>query len=1035
MKPEDLSSLFRKVPIAIVISSPDGHVLDCTDYTLKLIGRRREDTIGKYFLDLTPIEDIEKSIKLFKQLVQGEIDEYSITKSYISSSGEKIPVVSKVFAVRDENNKLKYAIVVITKREGFKSESSEKVYKYIFNKSAIPLALLTKDGTVVNVNEAFLKEVTFKESFFFPSKVWNIFQNEVQVEKQLHKFFLQNQDRIEMHVTLKNSRSCSVFIERIENSDYYLLSIPDEISKSFVLHMKLPSNFISLEALNKLNLKLCEGKNCIYRSTYNKFDTIVLLSEDLIVKEIDIPQELFESRVKGDEVVYINRTPVKDEIVFSSNSIREIEKFVLNKHISEIFKEEAIPSIESFLGNYTEEISKEFSINLPEVNDRKFFEVRGQRKEDNYVLIIRDITHYKKYEELLEKEKELLMKEVLEKRRFWATVSHEIRTPLHSIIGFSEFLNQTQLTTSQREYLEVIRSSSENLLSLINDVLEFSKMEEQDQKIEEDEVNLDDEINATLRMLLTKIKAKNIHVVKDFDLKIPYLVVTDRYKFRRILLNLIDNAIKFSPSDSEIIVSSYLVEDSKGFCKIKFSVRDFGIGIPKEKLNDIFKPFSQIDNDLTRRYQGTGLGLAICKRMIEVLGGTIEVFSEVGKGSIFSFYLPFRKLSSQKIEDKIKEELDKMNLYVFVQKGVLSSLSKVYHPKLSFFNDLYELNDILKDNSLLILDDIYTSVDDFSLLNELKNRFKNVKIVFLTDTFIDLGKGVFDFVIDKNSSIFEIFKVVIAPTREVEDFKKEDILEKLKGRNIKALVIEDNLVNAIFISKALESIGIEVHIVSHSRNALNKVMKGDYDIVFMDVQMPEIDGYTLTREIRKLNLEKRPVIVGISAQAFREDIQEGLRSGMDEYLTKPVRIQKIYEVIAKYFITGSFEVLENKTKIEEIFVSEDSFRRLKSFTTDQDFFKFMDSLLSAFELDFDKDIKKLALAHKNNSLEDIKKVAHKLKGSCYELGFLKLGDIFSSIEINAREGKDIVEEELLNEINLVKKNTIEKFKKMLEKES
>ncbi|MGC8767340.1 MAG: ATP-binding protein [Brevinematia bacterium] len=1033
MKHEEFVEIFRKTPVAIVVSSPDGYILECTDFTLRLVGRKREELIGKYFLDLTPVEDIENSIRLFRKLVKGEIDSYSITKSYVLTSGERIPVISKVFAIRDDNEKLKYAIVLISRKEDSNEIRKQAlIYKYVFKKTSVPLALLSKEGIIVNANEAFLKIFFNMENALY-SNVWSIFQNEVVVEQQLKKFFSSNQDRIEIHGKFKNSKSYVAVIEKIEDSNFYLLSISEGPKVEFANYPKLTFNLPTSDVFETLSLKLFKDKNSVYRRVYNKFDTIVLLSKDLTIKELDLPQELFESRVRGDEVnFYVNKTPIRDEIIFSSNSVDDIDKKVLNKHISEVFKEEAVPVIENFVIDYLEDKVKEFWVDIPETNDRKFFEVRGDKKEEEYLILIRDITPHKKYEELLEKEKELLMQELLEKKRFWATISHEIRTPLHSIIGFLQLLYQTELTQTQKEYLDIVKVSSENLLSLINDILEFSKLESQGEKIEEEEINLCDEVNSVVSVVLSKIKNKSIRIVEDFDLNIPCLVISDKYKFRRILLNIVDNAVKFSPNYSDVVISVQLVEEGEEFCRIKFSVRDFGIGIPQEKLNDIFKPFSQLDNELTRRYQGTGLGLAICKKLVDLLGGTIEVTSQVGKGSIFTFYLPFKKVSNEDLRKRIGSELDKMSFCIFVHKGLLPSLLKFPHPKVVFFRYIDELESILRDDSFVLFNDLYVTLDDLTVLKGLKEKFKNVKFALLKEPFLDLDISleIFDFVIEKNESIFKILEFITGHVKEKE-YKdlKDTLIKVLKDRNLKVLVVEDNVINSMFISKVLEGIGVNnVDLVSHSRNALERIKKYQYDIIFLDVQMPDIDGFTLAREIRKLSLVKNPIIIGVSAQAFKEDIQEGLRSGMNDYLTKPVQIQKIYEVIAKYVLNENIDSPLVSGKFEEGLISEESIERLKSITSKEEFPKFINSLLNAFVEEFDKEIKRLVLAYKSNDLKEVKKIAHKLRGSCYELGFTKLGNIFTEIENNANEGKSVVDEKFLAEIELIKRDTLEAIK-------
>lgn len=1071
----DFKELLNKAKIPIVVGSKDGYILHANELALKLFECELKDLVGKHFLDITAFESIEKSMMYWEKLKSGKIDSYSFEKVYILPKTQKeIHMSVSVNPVNDDNGNMKYVVVTLRKipKEVKILEDKVKTLEIMFNLVELPLAIINKDGSILRANKFFFKFFGIDEENVISTKIWNFVKESLMLEMNFRSYIIKKEKDIRLEVNLLKSPSevikSKIFISKLEENKF-LVQIVEILGEEKLYENYFQKLFgkktFDLEEVfkHRVGLKLCEGKECIYRSTYNKFDTIVHVTSDLSIKEIDLPENSFEQKIKGADILYVNKTPVLDNIIFNSPSIRDTEIQVIEKGLEKSFKTEALNAVKKFIDEYENNKVVEFTIYFPQIDEEKFFEIRGKKKGDEYVLIIRDITAQKKYENLLKAERDILRKEMEEKRRFWSVVSHEMRTPLNSILGFIQLLEKESLSKHQMDYLKTIKISSETLLSLISDVLEYSKLEELGQ-VEPKETIIPDILIESLKLLWFKAREKNININTNIDPKIPFSVLTDSYKLRRVITNLLDNAIKFSSRDSEVDLEVNLLEDRGKECHIEFIVRDRGIGIPKEKINDIFKPFAQVDSSLSRRYGGTGLGLSIAKRIIDILNGQIKVESEINKGTTFRIYLTSEKVKGIDIltylEDKILESgyrivfsydlLESSSLKML--KNYFGRSGEILDKSVFFVSDLQELmNSLTEEDTLVFVGcDFLTNQNAFkkTLVEDLKDKNQKVKIILVVplskiNEIPEDVKNQFDAVIDE---FFEIGEFISLIESEEDHFtnteiKEEELIEKLVGKNISIMVVEDNLVNMMFISKVLERIGINATLCSTSFEALENIRKKKFDMIFMDVQMQGLDGYELTKIIRKEPLKEQPIIVGLSAQAFKEDIEEGLSSGMDEYLTKPVSIEKIYQTIYKYLILKNSSTKEKKTHItkekivEEKILDEKAITRLESVVSNPDEKrKFFESLLTAFENSFQTTFDSLKKASSNNDLESARKSAHSIKGGAYELGFVRLGNIFKNIENNAREGKNVITPELVDEIQDVYTESIERFKKWLKKQ-
>ncbi len=552
---------------------------------------------------------------------------------------------------------------------------------------------------------------------------------------------------------------------------------------------------------------------------------------------------------------------------------------------------------------------------------------QDQEKVQEFKRMIKNKNYAEIYELMSEMIHELQLTQELAtdanrtKSLFLANMSHEIRTPLNGIVGFTKFLSSTTLDAEQKEFVQIIRKSSEDLLSIINDILDISKIENGYISLEEVYFNPMEEFENVIESYAANASKKDI----DFSLWIDpifssLLLRSDPGKIKQVLINLISNAVKFTDNQGTIDVIIEKVTESGDDIAVKFTVKDTGVGISDEQSKKVFEAFTQADSSTSRKYGGTGLGLTISAGLVNALGGALKVESNLGEGSSFYFILEMPKKEIER--NKIIKPM-KMAIYTpievrtkdsdhYLEEYLLSfahlsmmrfkTFEECISASSSLFDALYihydkinqeELNQIVEhhgSHSNIIL---VTKLNKHRSIQEISNAF--TQVIYEPITFSKVEKSFNQLVEYKNKEVKIEDKTITPPTNTKQLFS-----------NIHALVVEDNPINQKMIQHTLKNIGISSECANNGREGLSMYMKDadKYDIIFMDIQMPVMNGIDATKAMiafeQSKQLEHTP-IVAVTANALKGDREHFMAEGMDEYVSKPINLEKFISVLKLFF--------------------------------------------------------------------------------------------------------------------------------------
>ena len=645
------------------------------------------------------------------------------------------------------------------------------------------------------------------------------------------------------------------------------------------------------------------------------------MEKELLQAFLDNTPDLIYFKDKKSKFIRVNKS--KAALLGLASPEEAIGKTVFDffpKEEAEIaFRQEnEIFSTGSPLINYTEKITPPGKEALW-MSSTKIPMRDGKGQISGLIGVSRDITLMEKARENLKYAKEKAEESNKAKSQFLANMSHEIRTPMNGIIGMADILSYTSLTPEQKNYLDIIIKSGNSLISIINDILDLSKIEANKLTLEKVPLSIRSIMEDVADLLVLGANNKNLEFVNYIDPLIPDVLEGDMVRVRQIVINLVNNAIKFT-QHGEVFFSAELEESNRDGYKILFKIRDTGIGIPKKIKSALFQPFTQVDNSATRKFEGTGLGLAISKRLTEMMGGDIGVESEEGKGSMFWFTAWFGIGSEEKPSEKLPKLLmndlnilivddNKTNRFIFSK---YLDTWKCRHKEASSAAKALELMIRSAESGqpfdIALLDYQMSEMHGLELAKNIKANplISNTRLILLSSVSdIVLPSQVrekgFEYFLNKPAKLNDLYTAISIVSGNKEDKRPGQIINETEApSNLRILIAEDNPINVRVAQIITQPYSSHTDVVENGQLAFDKFLEADYDLILMDLQMPVVDGYKATEMIREYEIlnNKPPVkIVAMTANAMKEDVENCLKIGMNGYLSKPFRIDDMTRLL------------------------------------------------------------------------------------------------------------------------------------------